>query len=84
MAENQTYTKYASNAGAIFTALNVHVDACIITGSLANFDRLKKDLLSNLRFIEQTIIYPGSFELDALVNGVYRSMSGELKPKVYT
>lgn len=84
MAENQTYKKYASNGGAIFTALNGHVDACIITGSLAKFNWLKKDLLSNTRFIAQTIIYPGSFELDALVNGVYRSMSRELKPKEYT
>ncbi len=83
MAENQTYTKYASNAGAIFTALNAYVDVCIITGSLANFDRLKKDLLSNLRFIEQTIIYPGNFELGALANGVYHALSGELKLKVY-
>jgi butyrate kinase len=70
--------------GAMFAALNGNVDACIITGGLAKSNRLINNLLSNLHFIDQIIIYPGSFELDALANGVYRTMSGELKQKEYT
>ena len=70
--------------GAMFAALNGCVDACIFTGGLAKSHRLINNLLSNLCFIDQIIIYPGSFELDALANGVYRVMSGQLNQKEYT
>ena len=44
--------------------------ALILTGGLANSNYLIEKLNEYLNFIQPHIIYPGSFELEALASGV--------------
>ena len=69
--------------GAMFSALGGKLDGLILTGGLVRSPTFVKKLTKDLSFIEEHIIYPGSFELEALAEGVHRVLSGKEEAKDY-
>lgn len=55
----------------------------LITGGLANSQLLIKNLNKYLDFIQPHVVYPGSFELEALSSGVLRVLMGKEEAKEY-
>lgn len=70
--------------GGLFATLNGEISALIITGGLAKSDLLINKLKSYLDFIESIILYPGSFELQALADGVTHILQGKAKVNNYS
>ncbi|UYP00966.1 butyrate kinase [Oceanotoga sp. DSM 15011] len=70
----------AKEIGAMTVVLNGEVDAIIITGGLANsepFINLIKERVSKLGLI---MVYPGSFEMEALALGAFRILNNSESP----
>lgn len=69
--------------GSLYAVSSGNLDGLIITGGLAKSKFLMNKLESYLNFIDNITIYPGSFELEALANGVLRVLSGKEAAKEY-
>ena len=69
--------------GSCFGVLNGKCDGVILTGGLSHSLILQSELKQKLSFINKIFIYPGSFELDALCDGVLRVLKHQEKPKQY-
>ena len=69
--------------GAMFAVLEGNINGLILTGGLAHSEKLMTDISSKIPFTKPIFIYPGSFELEALVAGVLPILSGNEKPKDY-
>ena len=67
----------AKDIGAMATVLRGRVDAVLITGGMANSERLVSALRERMGWIAPLAIYPGEDELQALVEGVLRVLRGE-------
>lgn len=65
-------------------ALKGRVDAILMTGGLANDKVLVEQLTEDLKWIAPVYVYPGSFETEALAQGVIRVLSGREEAKEYT
>lgn len=63
--------------GSMFAVLDGSIHGLILTGGLIKSKVFCKHLRSNLKFIPRFFVYPGSFELEALANGVVRALNGE-------
>ncbi len=73
----------AKEIGAGATVLKGIVDAVILTGGLA-YDEYFIDLIEErVAFISRVMVYPGEFEMIALVQGVLRVFKGEEKVNKY-
>ncbi len=70
--------------GGLFATLRGDISAFILTGGLAKSEILTDKLKHYLYFINNIIIYPGSFELQALADGVLRVKQGKEKVKNYS
>lgn len=70
--------------GSGYGVLNGKCDGVIFTGGLSHAPILQSKLKENLDFIKQIFIYPGSFELEALCEGVLRVLNHQEKPKHYS
>ena len=70
--------------GGLFATLQGDISALILTGGLAKSKLLIDKIKNYLDFIEQIIIYPGSFELQALADGVSRVLQGKVKVNHYS
>ncbi|MTI94866.1 MAG: butyrate kinase [Firmicutes bacterium] len=73
----------AKEVGAMAAVLSGAVRAIVITGGLAHSDRLVGWIKDHVRFIAPVLIYPGEDELQALVEGCLRVLSGAEQPREY-
>jgi butyrate kinase len=74
----------AKEIGAYATTLKGQVDAIVLTGGLANSERLTSAISQYVEFIAPVLVYPGEDEMLALAEGALRVLAGEEKAKVYT
>lgn len=70
--------------GALYAVFGGHVTGIVITGGLAYSEMLVSDLKKYIGFIENILVFPGSFELQALAAGVNGVLSGTVQEKTYT
>ncbi len=70
--------------GAMATVVNGKVDAILITGGLAHSAMLVQWIRNGVKFIAPVKIYPGEDEMQALAEGVYYALKGEINVKEYT
>jgi butyrate kinase len=73
----------AKEIGAMATVLNGVVDAIILTGGLAKYERLVSWISERIGFIAPVKNIPGEFEMEALALGALRVLRGEEKAKQY-
>lgn len=73
----------AKAIGALSTALSGDVDAIAITGGLAHSSLLTGWIRERIAFLAPVLVYPGGFEMEALVQGAIRVLRGEQAAKVY-
>lgn len=71
----------AKEAGAMAVVLSGKVDAILLTGGMANSERVVGLLRGYLNWIAPIAVYPGEDELQALAEGVFRVLNGEEKAK---
>lgn len=69
--------------GAMFAVLDGNVNGLIFTGGLAHSSKLMNDIQTKVAFAHPIFIYPGSFELKALVQGVIPICMEHETPKEY-
>ncbi len=69
--------------GGLHAAFSGKTSALILTGGLANSNYLIEQLNKYLNFIQPQIIYPGSFELEALASGVLSVLNNKNIAKEY-
>jgi len=69
--------------GGLHAAFSGNTSAVIITGGLANSKYLTDTLFNSLQFIQPHIVYPGSFELEALATGVLNVLNNIETAKEY-
>ncbi|MCL2360437.1 MAG: butyrate kinase [Defluviitaleaceae bacterium] len=68
---------------ALSTAVNGKIDAILLTGGLAHWDYLVKQIAKRVKFIAEVNAYPGEHELLALALGALRVLKGEEPAKIY-
>lgn len=73
----------AKEIGAIAAVFKGEFDAVILTGGMANSERLVNKLKSFISFLGKVIVVPGQFEMEALAAGTLRALKGEETPKDY-
>ncbi|NHZ87114.1 MAG: butyrate kinase [Planctomycetia bacterium] len=73
----------AKEVGGLHATFSGKISALILTGGLANSNYLIDKLNKYLSFIQPHIIYPGSFELEALTSGVLRVLNNKENPQEY-
>jgi butyrate kinase len=73
----------AKEIGSASIALKGLVDAIVLTGGLANSDKLTCLIKERTEWIADVMIYPGENELQALAEGTLRVLRGEEEVKVY-
>lgn len=73
----------AKEIGSMSTVLFGKVDAIVFTGDLAYGKNFVERITKRVKWIADSIIYPGENELQALNEGVLRILRKEEQPKVY-
>ncbi len=73
----------AKEIGAMATTLDGKVDAIVLTGGIANSQRLVNLITNKVKFIAKVLVFPGEDEMEALTLGALRVLSGEENPKKY-
>ena len=73
----------AKEIGAMATTLEGDVDAIVLTGGIANSNRLTDSITRKVKFIAPVMVFPGEDEMEALTLGALRVISGEEKAKEY-
>ncbi len=73
----------AKEIGGLHASFSGKTTALIITGGLANSNYLIEQLNKYLSFIQPQLVYPGSFELEALNQGVLNVLNGKNTAKEY-
>ena len=74
--ESMAY-QVSKEIGACATVLEGHVDAIILTGSIAKSDMFNQWVIRRTQFIcQEYVIYPGENEMDALASGVVDGLHG--------
>lgn len=74
----------AKEIGAMAAVLGGKVDAVVLTGGLANSERLVSALGQRVDWIAPMVVYPGEDELQALVEGALRVLRSEEPLRVFT
>ncbi len=74
----------AKHIGAMAAALDGDVDAVLLTGGIAHDRNITEMIRKKTEFIAPVRVYPGEFEMEAMIEGAYRVLSGEEKAKTYT
>ncbi|MBU0529403.1 butyrate kinase [bacterium] len=80
---NAMVYQIAKEIGGLHAAFSGKTSALILTGGLSNSTLLIEKLKKYLRFIQPLIVYPGSFELEALSQGVLHILNGKETAKEY-
>ncbi|MEA4960895.1 butyrate kinase [Lutispora sp.] len=70
--------------GAGASVLRGEVDAILLTGGVAYDDEFTAWIKERVGFIAPVMVYPGEFEMVALVQGVLRVMNGVESVKIYS
>ena len=73
----------AKEIGAMSTTLDGKVDAVVLTGGIANSQRLIDAITRKVKFIAPVLVFPGEDEMEALTRGALRVLWGEEKGKDY-
>lgn len=73
----------AKEVGAAAVVLDGKMDAIIITGGMARSKPLMDYMLEKISFLGNIVIYPGEDEMQALTEGAYYGLNGELEIKKY-
>ncbi len=73
----------AKEIGAMATTLHGKVDAIVLTGGMANSERLTEAITKRVRFIAPVLIFAGEDEMEALTLGALRVLNGEEKVRQY-
>ena len=74
----------AKEIGAMATTLNGEVDVTVLTGGIANSERLTDSIIRKIQFIAPVLVFPGEDEMEALTLGGLRVLSGEESDKQYS
>lgn len=74
----------AKDIGAAATVLKGKIDNIILTGGLAFDDVLVQWIKERVEFIAPVKVYPGEIEMQSMVRGVIRVLTGEEKLKIYS
>lgn len=69
--------------GSMLAVLKYKVDAISLTGSIANSGMVTSCITDTFSPVAPVMVYPGSFELESLAQGVLRVISGQEKPLHY-
>lgn len=69
--------------GSMVAVLEYKVDAISITGSIAKSGNVTHRIKEIFSRIAPILVYPGSFEIEALAFGVLRVLEGQEKPRIY-
>ncbi len=72
------------NIGAYATVLKGQVDAILLTGGIAHDTYLVDKITDMVKYIAPVKVYAGEFEMEALVSGALRVLTGQEQPKTYT
>lgn len=67
----------AQSIGAMCTVVDGNVDCIIMTGGMANSEKLITKLTKKVSSLARIEVYPGSFEMDSLAAGALRAARGE-------
>lgn len=78
-----TAYQIAKEIGAMATVLAGHLDAVILTGGLASYERLISLVHERIASIARVLHYPGEDEMSALALGTLRALRGEEAMKEY-
>lgn len=73
----------AREIGSLAPVVSGKVDAILITGGMARSKPLTEYLTEHVKFIAPVYIYPGEDEMQALSEGVYYGLKGEIEIKEY-
>lgn len=73
----------AKDIGAAAVVLSGKVDAILITGGIAYSKKLIQLIKDRVEFIAPICVYPGEDEMQALAEGAYYALIGELEIKQY-
>jgi butyrate kinase len=83
IVEAMAYT-IAKQIGALAPVLDGSVDAVILTGGLASWQRLVGLIRSRVQFIAPILVYTGNMEMQALVQGVLDVLEGKETAREYS
>jgi len=73
----------AKEIGAMATVLNGQIDAIVLTGGLANSERLTREIAGYVDFLAPVKVYPGEDEMLALAEGACRVLAREEEAQEY-
>ena len=73
----------AKEIGAMSTVINGKVDAIVLTGGMANSNKLVDLIRERVEFIAPVHVFPGEQEMKALAMGALRVLKGEEQAKIY-
>jgi len=73
----------AREIGSLAPIVCGKVDAILITGGMARSKPLADYLTEHVKFIAPVYVYPGEDEMQALSEGVYYGLNGEIEIKEY-
>ena len=67
----------AKEIGAMAVVLSGDFEAIVLTGGMANSDRLVREITQCVSFLKEVIVVPGEFEMEALASAGLRVISDE-------
>jgi len=73
----------AKEIGGLAAALDGEVDGIVITGGLAFSETMVACLKRKVEFIAPVFLRPGEYEIEALIEGALRVLTGIEEPKLY-
>lgn len=73
----------AKEIGAMATVLDGKVDAILLIGGMANVDYICESIRKRVEFIAPVVVMPGEREMEALAEGSYRAIRGEIEMKEF-
>lgn len=79
-----TAYQIAKDVGACAAVLSGQVDGILLTGGLANAERMVALIETRTRFIAPIRVYPGELEMEGLAFGALRVLRGEEVSRSYT
>jgi len=68
----------AKEVGAMATVLEGRVDAILLIGGMANVSFITEQIEKRVSFIAPVVIMPGEREMEALAQGSYNALVGEI------
>lgn len=74
----------AKEIGALAAALDGEVDGIVLTGGLAFSESVVSQLRRKVGFIAPIFLRPGEHEIEALISGAIRVLTGVEKARIYT